>query len=506
MSTKPQDDQASESVAPAAEDAEPVTEGADTRDAVDADTQEAAADVTAEQPVLEDPPAEADSEIDTALPDANATVDREGVRVNMTIEVPADAVAKQVQEVAQVFRERARIPGFRRGKAPMGMVRQRYKEEIREHVLDQMIPQYVSAELRSRDLEPIHTPLLDNVEFDVDRHLLFTVHFDVTPDIEVDGYKGLRASRTEPEVGEEAVEKALSDLRERAAKVEPVDDDSGAALNDFVAVSISLFPKDGKGKRLAEEERYVHLGNEQAIPGLNSQLEGLKAGDTREFVTRLGDTYPNDLLAGKEVTCRVDVTDVKRRHLPAVDDELAKDLGLESLDELREKVRQDITEQMEQEADSDVIRQLLDQVLEANPFEAPESMIEARLDRVVQRAAEDIARQGMDPREGVDWARFRADNRIPAERAVKEELVLDEIVKAESLAVDDDAVLAEIERMQGGSEASTAAIAAQMRKEGSFDAMRRMMARQGALEYLKSHATIESVAGSPTIITEDSSA
>jgi trigger factor len=386
------------------------------------------------------------------------------------------------------------------------MVRQRYKEEIREHVLDQMIPEYVSAELRSRDLEPIHTPLLDNVDFDIDKHLLFTVHFDVTPEFEVDGYKGLKASRTEPEVSEEAVENALSELRERAAKVEPVDDESGAALNDFLAVSISLFPKDGKGKRLAEEERYVHLGNEQAIPGLNSQLEGLKAGDSREFVTRLGDAYPNDLLAGKEVTCRVEVTDVKRRHLPAVDDELAKDLGLESLDEMREKVRQDISEHMQQEADSDVIRQLLDQVLEANPFEAPESMIEARLDRVVQRAAEDLARQGMDPREGVDWARFRADNRIPAERAVKEELILDEIVKAESLTVDDDAVLAEIERLQGGSEASTAAIAAQMRKEGSFDAMRRMMARQGALEYLKSHATIESVAGSPAIITEDSSA
>jgi FKBP-type peptidyl-prolyl cis-trans isomerase (trigger factor) len=113
----------------------------------------------------------------------------------------------------------------------------------------------------------------------------------------------------------------------------------------------------------------------------------------------------------------------------------------------------------------------------------------------------------MDPREGVDWASFRADNRIPAERAVKEEIILDEIVKAESLAVEDDAVMEEIQRLQGGGEeASTAAIAAQMRKEGSFDAMRQMMARQGALEYLKSHATIESVAGSPAIITEDSSA
>jgi trigger factor len=388
MSTKPQDDQT-----PDIEDPAPKAPEAARDDTVAADTS-LAEEATAEHPVLEVSPSAGESEPEvepeteaaagTPSATAKATVEQAGVRVDMTIEVPADAVAKQVQEVAQVFRERARIPGFRKGKAPMGMVRQRYKEEIREHVLDQMIPEYVSAELRSRDLEPIHTPLLDNVDFDVDKHLVFKVHFDVTPELEVDGYTGLKASRPEPEVSEEAVENALSELRERAAKVEPVDDEAGAALNDFIAVSIALFPKDGKGKRLAEEERYVHLGNEQAIPGLNSQLEGLKTGDRREFVTRLGDAYPNDLLAGKEVTCRVEVSDVKRRQLPAVDDELAKDLGMESLDELREKVRQDITEHMEQKADSEVLKQLLDQVLEANPFDAPESMVEARLDRVVQ--------------------------------------------------------------------------------------------------------------------------
>ncbi len=505
MSAKPQDDQAPESAAPAPEAAEPATEEtAPSETAPEAAAEEAAEEAAAEMPVIEETQSETAPE--APLPAAEVTVDQQGVRVVMTLDVPAEAVAEQVQEVAQVYRGRARIPGFRRGKAPMSMVRQRYREEIREHVLDQMIPEYVSAELRSRSLDPIHTPVLDSVDFDVDKHLAFTVHFDVIPEIEVTGYKDLKATRTEPDVSEEAIENALSELRERAAKVEPVGEEEGAALNDFVAVSIALFPREGKGKRLAEEERYVHLGNEQAVPGLNSQLEGLHPGDTREFVTRLGDKYPNDLLAGKEVTCRVEVKDVKRRHLPAVDDELAKDLGMETLEELRDKVRQDIGEHMEQEADQDVIRQLLDKVLEANPIEAPESMVEARLDRVVQRAAEDLARQGMDPREGVDWASFRADNKIPAERAVKEELLLDQIIKVESIAIEDDDVLAEIQRLQGGEETATTAIAAKMRQEGSFEAMRQMMARQGALDYLKHHATIESVAGSPAIITEDSSA
>jgi trigger factor len=501
MSTKPQDAQAPESADPAPEAIEPGTEESTPDVLVPEDAAESATDKMA---VSEEAHPEAAAE--APLPAAEVTVDQQGLRVNMKIEVPTEAVAAEVQKVAQIYRERASIPGFRRGKAPMGMVRQRYKEEIREHILDHMIPEYVKSELRSRKLEPIHTPNLDNVDFDVDKQLVFTVHFDVAPEIEVTGYKDLKASRTEPDVSDEAVENALSELRERAAKVEPVSEEEGAALNDFIAVSIALYPRQGKGKRLAEEERYVHLGNEQAIPGLNSQLEGLNPGDTREFVTQLGDNYPNDLLAGKEVTCKVEVKDVKRRHLPAVDDDLAKDLGMEDLEKLKDKVREDIAEHLEQEAEQDVLRQLLDQVLEANPIEAPESMVEARLDRVVQRAAEDLARQGMDPREGVDWASFRADNKIPAERSVKEELLLDEIIKAEEIAIEDADVLAEIQRLQGGEEASTAAIAAKMREEGSFDAMRQMMARQGALDYLKRHATIESVAGSPTIITEDSSA
>jgi len=493
MSTKPQDDQAPETTAAEPEAAESAAEETAAEDAA------GVAEATGVRATEEIQP-------EAQLPDAEATIDQQGTRVNMTVKVPAEAVSEQVQKVAQVISGRARIPGFRRGKAPMGMIRQRYREEIREHVLDQMIPEYVSAELRSRSLNPIHTPVLDNVDFDVDRPLDFTVHFDVAPEIEVKGYKGLKASRTEPEVSGDAIESALTDLRERAAKVEPVLAEEGAALNDFIAVTIALFPSGGKGKRLAEEERYVHLGNEQAIPGLNSQLEGLNTGDTREFVTRLGDTYPNDLLAGKEVTCRVKVNDVKRRHLPAIDDELAKDLGLESLDELREKVREDIAERNEQEADHDVVRQLLDQVLEANPIDAPESMVEARLDRLVQRAAEDLAGQGMDPREGVDWPSFRADNQIPAERAVKEELLLDHIIEAESIAIEDATVLEEIQRLQGGEETATTAIAAKMKQEGSFEAMRQMMARQGALDYLKSHATIESVDESPARNTEDSPA
>ncbi len=421
-----------------------------------------------------------------------------GSRINMKFTVTAEEVVKNVDEVAKVFRQRAKMQGFRRGKAPMSMVRQRFKEEIRDHVLEHMVPAHLRTELDVRGLQPLHNPVLENVDFDPERPLVFAVHFDVQPEISVSGYKDLEATKSIRQITDEAIDKAVDNLRERAAKLESVDDDEGAKQGDYVRTSIALFPRDGKGKKLAEEDRYVHLGEEQAIPGLNVQLEDLKVGDSREFLTELGEVYPNDLLAGKEVTCRAEVTEIKRRHLPAIDDDLARDLGLEDLAELREKTREDFGRHVEEEAERDMERQLLDQVIEANKIDTPESLVEARLDQAVQRAAQELAQQGIDPRTSMDWSRFRADNTADARRAVHEELLLDGIAETESIEVGEDEVVAEIESHQEDQpEGTVAALAQQMRKDGSFDGLRRAMVRRRALDFVKQHATIETVEEAP---------
>ena len=427
-----------------------------------------------------------------------ATVEKAGARVSMRITVPADAVASHVDEVARIFRQRAKLQGFRRGKAPMEIIRQRFKDEIREQVLDHLIPEHIGTEIRSRSLRPINNPVLEGVELAPGEPLEFRVSFDVAPEIEITGYKDLAATRTLSPVTDEAVDKAIGGLRERAAKLESVDADEGAQAGDYVRATIALFPRDGKGKKLAEEDRYVHVGQEKAVPSLNSQLEGLAVGATREFITELGDSYPNDLLAGKEVSCRLRVSEIKRRHLPAIDDELARDFGLADLEELRAKTREDLARHLEEEADEEVARQLLDQVLAANPTDTPQSLVEARLDRSVQRAAQELARQGIDPRHSIDWSAFRAENRPHAERAVIEEILLDEIAAAEGLVVEDAEVLAEIESHQEGQpKGHAAALAQSMRKDGSFEGLRAAMRRRRALDFVRDHARIHGVDAAP---------
>lgn len=426
-----------------------------------------------------------------------ADVDQVGARVTMTITISAEEATSNIEEVAGIFRQRAKIQGFRPGKAPMNMIRQRFRDEIRENVLDQLIPLHVGSEIKARDLKPIHNPMLENVDFEPGQPLTFTAKFDVEPEVEATGYKELAATKTIRSVQDEAVDNAVSNMREQAAKLETVDE--GTILpGDYVVVKITLFPRVGKGKKLGEEERFVHVGEERSIPSLNTQLEGLEKGATREFVTELGDTYPNDLLAGKEVTCRVEVQEIKRRHLPAVDDDLARDLGFADLEELRAKTRENYAAHMEEEAERDVVRQLMDQVIAANPLDVPESLVEARLDQSVQRAAEDLVRQGVDPRNSVDWASYRADNKPHAERSVTEEILLDAIIKAEGIEIEDAAIIAEIESHQEDQpEGAAARVAQRMRQDGSFDGLKRAMLRSRALEVVKSHATIETVDASP---------
>lgn len=431
-----------------------------------------------------------------------ASAERSGSRVDMKITVSADEVSSTMDTVASMFRRRAKIQGFRRGKAPMGMIRQRFAEEIHENVLDQIIPLHVGHEIKARELKPIHNPILEDVDFEPGTPLLIKVHFDVDPEVEVSGYADLTATKMVRPVSEESVDKAVSNMREQAAKLDSIDE-GGIELGDYAIVRIELFPRDGKGKRLAEDERFVHVGEERSIPALNTQLEGLEKGATREFVTELGDSYPSDLLAGKEVSCRIEVQDIKRRQLPAVDDELARDLGFADLEELRAKTRENYAAHLEEEAERDVARQLMDKVIAAHQVDPPESLVDSRLDHSMQRAAQELARQGVDPRNSVDWVSYRAENRPQTERAVTEEILLDGIAKAESISVEDAEVTAEIEKRQEGQpEGAATRVVQQMRQDGSFEGLRRAMTRRRALDFVKGHATIDSVEASPEPETE----
>lgn len=438
----------------------------------------------------------------TSPPDHEATHSRDGVRHTLEIVVPATTMSERVERVARAYRGQARLPGFRKGKAPLSMVRQRFGDEIQERVVDDAIPEFLSRELQERELEPLGSPRLETVHFRPGEPLRFTVAFDTAPDVEVEGWEGLSARRRQPEVTDEMIDDALGEMRERGARLLPADDEE-IGPGHFVRCRIALLPKDGKGKRLAEEDRYVKVGDERAIPGLNDQLEGLRVGDEREFVTRLSEQYPNDILAGKDVRCRVEVTEVKRRHLPDIDDELARDLGFEDLETLRGQVAEDISGNLQERARHDVDDQLLEQLREKNPVEVPPSLVERRLEQMIQRVARDLDRQGIDPEEALDWRSFRQEHRAGAEESLAEELLLDAVADELEIEVEDTVVQGrvkeQLDKSEGGKRRPFPAVVQQMRKDGSFEALRATLRRRSALDAIRQRATIESDSGARDI-------
>ena len=440
-----------------------------------------------------------DDHDDASGPEYDSTHEREGVNHKIEIVVPAEWMSDEYDGVAHAYRGRIRLPGFRKGKAPLTMVRQQFGDQIRKHLLDHVIPEFLSRDLRTRELQPIESPSLDQVEFQPRSELRFSVRFDTAPEVQATNTDGLTATVEIAAVTDEAVDAALEQIRERAARLVPADDGSTITEGSFVRCEIALFPREGKGKRLAEEDRFVRVGEETAIPSLNAQLDGLRVDDERTFIAELGQEYPNAILAGKEVSCRVRVREIKHRQVPTLNDEFAKDLGVEDLATVRARITEDLEREQHDRAERGVEEQLLEQMRDRHPIDVPGSLIERRLDQMTQRLATEIAQQSIDPAEALDWRGFRAENRVAAERSIAEELLLDRLCEDEGLVVSDDDLDSKVETQlrasEGGKTRPLSAVLQQMRKDGSYETMRRTLMRRLALDRLKHHATIERIGG-----------
>src|SRR5690349_5941892 len=277
-------------------------------------------------------------------------------RKHLTFEVPAEAVDAEIARVAQVYSKRARVPGFRQGKVPVAVVRQRYKEEILHDVKHDLIPRMVGSALRERNLEPVAAPDIRDITLEEGKPMTFLADFETMPAIELGEYSGM-SLRKQPavlEVG--AVDRALEQLRERAARWLPVED-RAAETGDTLLVDLtrtkrgkliqlageSTAPDEMEGKPEKLENVSIEVGNTANPPGFNEQLMGAPIGATREFPV----TYPADYsvpeLAGATVDYEVMVKGIRRKELLPLDDDFAKEVSdLDSLDALRSRVQEDL--------------------------------------------------------------------------------------------------------------------------------------------------------------------
>jgi trigger factor len=428
---------------------------------------------------------------------AEATCKRE-----IDLEIPAENVRKATEKVARDIARVARVPGFRPGKAPVTLVRRRFAGDIEGEVVQSLVPEYLGKALDEKKLVPVTRPEVDKVEFKDGEPLRVHAVFEVLPEFELRDYKNLPIQVDDVEIGDAQVDKALEEMRDRAATYIPVES-RAAQDGDHVLAKLAGTPAGG-GDPVQADNIMVHLGAEETLGSFTENLRGASAGEHRNFEARYPDNYPDEKLAGKTYTFSVDVQAIKEKKLPELNDEFAKDAaatlgpesaGVSTLDELRKRIRQNLDAAKEQRQKSQAEEKILDQLVKQHDFPVPEALIESQMDMRLERAARSLAVQGIDPRAvNVDWVALRRGQRERSVNDVKAELILDRIASAENIDATDEEVDKEIAEAAARSGESAMALRARLTKQGALDRMKSKLRSDKTIEWLYRTARIETTA------------
>jgi trigger factor len=410
-------------------------------------------------------------------------------RKTITIEIPTDVVDAEINRVAKGYTKQARIPGFRPGKVPTTLVKQRFREQILHDVMHGLIPRAVDEALQERGIEPVDTPDIKDVALQEGQPLKFTAAIETVPAFDPGDLSTIEASRRPTVITDEAVDKALERLRERAAKFEPVE---GRGVNDGDTVVLDIERQDAEGKPDRHENVSIEFGSAANPPGFDTELIGLRHGEQKTFTIHFPDDYAVKEMANTDVVYSVDVKDIRRKSLPLLDDEFAKDLGeFESLGALRDRVRADLQEEADDHAKQHLRGDILKQLSQRVTFDLPQSLVEREIDRRLEEFARQLMQQNVDPRQaGIDWAQFRESQREPARASVASALALDAIARREGLTVSGEEIDKEVERFALTAGRTPAALRAQLEKEGGVARLTSGLRREKAVDLVLSRARI----------------
>jgi len=416
-------------------------------------------------------------------------VDVNETRKNLTIEIPRDVVDAQIERVARDYTRKARIPGFRPGKAPARVIKQRFRDQILNDVAHELVPTAIDEAMRERGLEPVDTPDVRDVIVEEGSPLTFTASFDTVPAFEPGDMAAISLNRPRVAIDEQAVADALTRLRERGARFEPVE---GRGVVEGDTVTADLDRKDPDGKTESHKDIGIMLGAKANPPGFDAQLLGMEVGAAKSFTIQFPADYAVAEMQNTSVDYTATVKAIKRRVVPELDDEFAKDLGaFENVEALRARVREDLEHEARHAAEREVRADLMKQLAARVPFELPASLIEREIDRRLEEFARRLMDQNIDPRQaGIDWNAFRESQRAPAREAVASAIALDEIARREQLQVGEDEVEAEIARYGERTGRAAAAVRGALEKEGGLSRVYAGLRREKSIDFVMARATI----------------
>ena len=419
-------------------------------------------------------------------------------RKEIKIEIEPAQIRTAYDRISDRYLKAASVPGFRRGHAPKSVIKTRYKSEIRSDVLRELLPEAVNTAIGEHSLAPIGEPdvQLDNTEalenFG-EEPITVKVGVEVFPEIKLDKYKGLEAVRRTRPVSDDDVQKMLDGLREASASLQPVED-RGAEPGDSVTVNVQgKFVDEPEAEDIKADDIEVVLGGEGVQQEFTDNLLGTKADDTKSFEVAYPEDFTSKGLAGKKVQYEAQVTAVRRKELPEIDDEWAKSLGNEfdSLATLRTRVREDLEARSSSESEHRLRSEVMRRLLEAHKFEVPQTLVDQQASHRLESVVREMIGRGIDPREReVNWEGAREELKVQAEEDVRASMLLDQIAEEEKIDVSNEEIEAEIEAIATASRQPKEQVRAALTKDGGERSIAHRLRNRKALDLLIANASV----------------
>ena len=441
----------------------------------------------------------------------NELIDVSATRKEIRIEIEPAEIRGAYDRISQQYSKAATIPGFRPGHAPTSVVRTRYKSEIRSDVIRELLPDAINNAITEHSLHPIGEPQveMDNTEaLDHlgDEPITVKVGVEVLPEVTLNEYKGLEATRRVRPITDADINQVIDGWRDSSATMEPVED-RASELGDTVTINARgrFVDDDPEAEDITVDDVEVVLGGQGVQQEFTENLTGVRPEETKTFLVEYPQDFSSAPLAGKKVEYVTDITAVRKKELPELDDEWAKSLGeFDSVEAVRTKLREDLEARATAEADHNLRADVMRKLVAAHPFEVPQSLVEQQTDYRLEEVANQMARRGVDPRKApVDWKAAREELRTQAEQDVRATMLMEKIAEAENITVSEEEVEAEIESYAAAAQQSIEQVRAALTKNGGERSIAQRLRNRKALDLLIENARVTDAEWTETKEAED---
>src|SRR5580658_4871225 len=415
------------------------------------------------------------------------------------IEIPADEVTRNFQAVTKRYKKMARIPGFRSGKVPESLIRGRFAEQIRQDVMEAVLPEHFRTAIAERQLKPISQPQVTKIDLEDGKPLRFKAAFEVLPDFSIDGYKDVKVEKPSTELTEAEVDAELARIRDSRSTMEPVTEDRPLADGDFAQITFTGIVQPAEGEPTPPEtldaqqpitgqDVMVQVGGPNTLDSFNAALRGATVGQQLKFEVSYPPDFGERQLAGKKVAYDLEVKGIKKKIEPEMNDEFAKELGkYESLADFTTQLREHLARDKQRHVQNETTNRLLDALVTRFEFPVPESLVQQQIDARLDRGLRALASQGMrtEDMRNLDFDRLRAAQRPSATAEVKGSILLDRIADAEDVTVPEEDVENELHGIAVQLQEPVDALRVRLTEDGSLARIRERLRREkmGAMLY-----------------------